>query len=128
RSLLRCRGDAGRVAGGGSGRRGRRAGRRDLCARAARRDQDGRRSRRPSGARIVELPEGRVVPAMAGVPQPARGDQVGGAPVTAETSQTLTTGGAQLERLRVLLVDDNASVLRFLAATFSANHCQVTTA
>jgi response regulator RpfG family c-di-GMP phosphodiesterase len=48
--------------------------------------------------------------------------------VTAETSQTLTKGGAQLERLRVLLVDDNASVLRFLAATFSANHCQVTTA
>jgi response regulator RpfG family c-di-GMP phosphodiesterase len=48
--------------------------------------------------------------------------------VTAEASQTLTTGGAPLERLRVLLVDDNASVLRFLAATFSANHCQVTTA
>jgi response regulator RpfG family c-di-GMP phosphodiesterase len=32
------------------------------------------------------------------------------------------------ERLRVLLVDDNASVLRFLASAFSSNNCQVTTA
>jgi response regulator RpfG family c-di-GMP phosphodiesterase len=42
--------------------------------------------------------------------------------------QTVTTGGAQPERLRVLLVDDNASVLRFLASAFSSNNCQVTTA
>ena len=32
------------------------------------------------------------------------------------------------ERLRVLLVDDNASVLRFRASAFSSNNCQVTTA
>jgi response regulator RpfG family c-di-GMP phosphodiesterase len=32
------------------------------------------------------------------------------------------------ERLRVLLVDDNASVLRFLASAFASNNCQVTTA
>jgi len=42
--------------------------------------------------------------------------------------QEQATGGAQIERLRVLLVDDNASVLRFLASAFSSNHCQVTTA
>jgi len=42
--------------------------------------------------------------------------------------QAQVTGGAQIERLRVLLVDDNASVLRFLASAFSSNHCQVTTA
>src|SRR5437879_13821974 len=38
------------------------------------------------------------------------------------------TEGAHAERLRVLLVDDNASVLRFLASAFSSNGCQVTTA
>ena len=42
--------------------------------------------------------------------------------------QTPVTAGAQTERLRVLLVDDNASVLRFLASAFSSNNCQVTTA
>jgi len=42
--------------------------------------------------------------------------------------QAQVTSGAQIERLRVLLVDDNASVLRFLASAFSSNHCQVTTA
>jgi response regulator RpfG family c-di-GMP phosphodiesterase len=42
--------------------------------------------------------------------------------------QTAVPAGAQTERLRVLLVDDNASVLRFLASTFSSNNCQVTTA
>src|SRR5215510_13456424 len=35
---------------------------------------------------------------------------------------------APAERLRVLLVDDNSSVLRFLASAFSSNGCQVTTA
>jgi len=42
--------------------------------------------------------------------------------------QTQVTDVAPIERLRVLLVDDNASVLRFLASAFSANHCQVTSA
>jgi response regulator RpfG family c-di-GMP phosphodiesterase len=42
--------------------------------------------------------------------------------------ETQATGGAPAERLRVLLVDDNASVLRFLASAFSSNGCQVTTA
>ena len=42
--------------------------------------------------------------------------------------QTAVPAGAQTERLRVLLVDDNASVLRFLASAFSSNNCQVTTA
>jgi response regulator RpfG family c-di-GMP phosphodiesterase len=42
--------------------------------------------------------------------------------------QTPVPAPAQTERLRVLLVDDNASVLRFLASTFSSNNCQVTTA
>src|SRR5881296_3186278 len=42
--------------------------------------------------------------------------------------QTPVTNGAPIERLRVLLVDDNASVLRFLASAFSSNHCQVTPA
>src|SRR2546425_12893170 len=42
--------------------------------------------------------------------------------------ETQVTDGAHAERLRVLLVDDNASVLRFLASAFSANHCQVTSA
>src|SRR6185436_15138654 len=37
-------------------------------------------------------------------------------------------GSPPAERLRVLLVDDNASVLRFLASAFSSNGCQVTTA
>ena len=35
---------------------------------------------------------------------------------------------ADPETLRVLLVDDNASVLRFLVSAFTSNHCQVTTA
>jgi response regulator RpfG family c-di-GMP phosphodiesterase len=48
--------------------------------------------------------------------------------MTAENGQTDPTAAAQSERLRVLLVDDNASVLRFLASAFSSNHCQVTTA
>src|SRR5213594_174640 len=43
-------------------------------------------------------------------------------------SQTESKGGAAVESLRVLLVDDNASVLRFLASAFSSNQCQVTTA
>src|SRR6266705_3961891 len=42
--------------------------------------------------------------------------------------QTPVTAGAPTERLRVLLVDDNASVLRFLASAFSSHNCQVTTA
>jgi response regulator RpfG family c-di-GMP phosphodiesterase len=41
---------------------------------------------------------------------------------------TPVTVDARPDRLRVLLVDDNASVLRFLASAFSANDCQVTTA
>ena len=50
-------------------------------------------------------------------------------PVTAKIdAETRVTGEARAERLRVLLVDDNASVLRFLAFAFSANQCQVTTA
>ena len=48
--------------------------------------------------------------------------------MTAENGQTDPTAAAPPERLRVLLVDDNASVLRFLASAFSSNHCQVTTA
>ena len=47
---------------------------------------------------------------------------------TKTDSQTETKGGAAIESLRVLLVDDNASVLRFLASAFSSNQCQVTTA
>ena len=35
---------------------------------------------------------------------------------------------AEPELLRVLLVDDNASVLRFLVSAFTSNHCQVATA
>src|SRR5215470_11959436 len=42
--------------------------------------------------------------------------------------ETQVPGGAPAERLRVLLVDDNASVLRFLASAFSSNGCQITTA
>src|SRR5437867_8608732 len=42
--------------------------------------------------------------------------------------QTQVTGEAQIDWLRVLLVDDNASVLRFLASAFSSHGCQVTTA
>jgi response regulator RpfG family c-di-GMP phosphodiesterase len=42
--------------------------------------------------------------------------------------QTPVPAPAQTERLRVLLVDDNASVLRFLASAFASNNCQVTTA
>jgi response regulator RpfG family c-di-GMP phosphodiesterase len=42
--------------------------------------------------------------------------------------QTPVPAGTQTERLRVLLVDDNASVLRFLASAFSSHNCQVTTA
>ncbi len=43
-------------------------------------------------------------------------------------AQLETTGEERPELLRVLLVDDNASVLRFLVSAFSSNHCQVTTA
>src|SRR5262244_1572634 len=42
--------------------------------------------------------------------------------------ETQVPGSAPAERLRVLLVDDNASVLRFLASAFSSNGCQITTA
>jgi response regulator RpfG family c-di-GMP phosphodiesterase len=42
--------------------------------------------------------------------------------------QTPVPASEPTERLRVLLVDDNASVLRFLASAFSSNNCQVTTA
>ncbi len=37
-------------------------------------------------------------------------------------------GEIQAETLRVLLVDDNASVLRFLVSAVASNNCQVTTA
>ena len=47
---------------------------------------------------------------------------------TTINGETQVPGGPQADRLRVLLVDDNASVLRFLASAFSANQCQVTTA
>ncbi len=40
----------------------------------------------------------------------------------------VTIGTEQPELLRVLLVDDNASVLRFLASAFSSNGCEVTPA
>ena len=48
--------------------------------------------------------------------------------MTIKTDQQETKGAAAVESLRVLLVDDNASVLRFLASAFSSNQCQVTTA
>src|SRR5439155_1390481 len=49
--------------------------------------------------------------------------------VTSKTvAQRETTGEEKVEPLRVLVVDDNASVLRFLLSAFTANHCQVTTA
>jgi len=49
--------------------------------------------------------------------------------VTSKTvAQLETTGEEKVEPLRVLVVDDNASVLRFLLSAFTANHCQVTTA
>src|SRR5437879_12133151 len=48
--------------------------------------------------------------------------------MTKTDSHTETNGGAAFESLRVLLVYDNASVLRFLASAFSSNQCQVTTA
>ena len=47
---------------------------------------------------------------------------------TTMNGETQVPGSAPAERLRVLLVDDNASVLRFLASAFSSNGCQVTTA
>ena len=47
---------------------------------------------------------------------------------TTMDGETPATGGAPAERLRVLLVDDNASVLRFLASAFSSNGCPVTPA
>lgn len=47
---------------------------------------------------------------------------------TTMDGETQVPGSAPAERLRVLLVDDNASVLRFLASAFSSNGCQVTTA
>jgi len=37
-------------------------------------------------------------------------------------------GEIQAETLRVLLVDDNASVLRFLVSAVASNHCAVKTA
>src|SRR4029077_5289343 len=122
-------GDEEPVAGRGSRPGGRcRSGRRSAGARGARPDQDRSRSRRPPRARIAELPEGRPVSPVARVPEPARRDQVG-EPVSAEMEgQTPVAADAQTERLRVLLVDDNASVLRFLASAFASNNCQVTTA
>ena len=42
-------------------------------------------------------------------------------------AQLNATDDAEPERLRVLLVDDNASVLRFLVSAFTSNHCDVTT-
>jgi response regulator RpfG family c-di-GMP phosphodiesterase len=49
--------------------------------------------------------------------------------VTSKTAAELeTTGEERPEPLRVLVVDDNASVLRFLLSAFRANHCEVTTA
>jgi DNA-binding NtrC family response regulator len=47
---------------------------------------------------------------------------------TTMDGETQVPGSAPAERLRVLLVDDNASVLRFLASAFASNGCQVTTA
>jgi len=48
--------------------------------------------------------------------------------VTKIQAQLNATDDAEPERLRVLLVDDNASVLRFLVSAFTSNHCDVTTA
>jgi len=49
--------------------------------------------------------------------------------VTTKTAAQLeATGETQVETLRVLLVDDNASVLRFLASAVASNHCEVKTA
>jgi response regulator RpfG family c-di-GMP phosphodiesterase len=49
--------------------------------------------------------------------------------VTAKTAAQLEgTGETQVETLRVLLVDDNASVLRFLASAVASNNCEVKTA
>jgi response regulator RpfG family c-di-GMP phosphodiesterase len=43
-------------------------------------------------------------------------------------AQTEVVGKDEPELLRVLSVDDNASVLRFLVSAFTSNHCEVTTA
>ena len=43
-------------------------------------------------------------------------------------AQLTAADQAEPELLRVLLVDDNASVLRFLVSAFTSNHCQVATA
>lgn len=48
--------------------------------------------------------------------------------MTKIAAQLETTGEERPELLRVLLVDDNASILRFLVAAFTANRCEVTTA
>ena len=48
--------------------------------------------------------------------------------MTTKDDETQVPDATPAERLRVLLVDDNASVLRFLASAFSSNGCQVTTA
>ena len=47
---------------------------------------------------------------------------------TNSVAQLEATGESQVETLRVLLVDDNASVLRFLASAVASNHCEVKTA
>ncbi len=47
---------------------------------------------------------------------------------TKTAAQLEATGETQVETLRVLLVDDNASVLRFLASAVASNHCEVKTA
>jgi response regulator RpfG family c-di-GMP phosphodiesterase len=50
--------------------------------------------------------------------------------VTTKTATQLEVTGEtqQVETLRVLLVDDNASVLRFLVSAVGSNHCEVKTA
>lgn len=47
---------------------------------------------------------------------------------TTIAAQLQAADQAEPELLRVLLVDDNASVLRFLVSAFTSNHCQVATA
>lgn len=47
---------------------------------------------------------------------------------TKTAAQMGVVGEGELELLRVLIVDDNASVLRFLVSAFTSNHCGVTTA
>ena len=55
---------------------------------------------------------------MDGVPEPDDGREVSAHTVSAEK-------GPPVESLRVLVVDDNASLLRFLVSAFTANGCDV---